>query len=69
MPRSLMVIEKSWTEPLVVASLGLTVGAGPLFAYTTPTAGDLFARSPYVQAVLPDGQRGRGQSALQEAAP
>jgi multicomponent Na+:H+ antiporter subunit D len=54
---------------LIVASLALTVGAGPLFAYTTRTAGDLVARSPYVQAVLPDGQRGRGRSALQEAAP
>jgi multicomponent Na+:H+ antiporter subunit D len=54
---------------LIVVSLALTVAAGPLFTYTARTAADLAARTPYVSAVLPDGQRGRGQSAVQEAAP
>ncbi|MCL2668541.1 MAG: Na+/H+ antiporter subunit D, partial [Micrococcales bacterium] len=42
---------------LVVASLGLTVAAGPLYSYTTQTAIDLSERDPYVDAVLPDPYR------------
>ncbi|MDR3068058.1 MAG: Na+/H+ antiporter subunit D [Cellulomonas sp.] len=47
---------------LVVASLGLTAAAGPLYAYTTRTAGELIEREPYIAAVLPDGVNGRGAS-------
>jgi len=47
---------------LVVLGVGLTVVAGPLYGYTERAAGDLRARSPYIEAVLPDGGRGDGIS-------
>jgi len=52
----------------VLASIGvvLAVVAGPLYSYTDDAARDLAARSPYVSAVLVDGDRGEGES--QEAA-
>ena len=55
---------------LVVLGVGLTVVAGPLYGYTERAAGDLRARAPYVDAVLPDGGRGAGISdqASREAA-
>ncbi len=48
---------------LVVLGLGLTVAAGPLYEYTQRTATDLAERTPYIEAVLPDGRRGDGESA------
>lgn len=48
---------------LVVVGVGLTVVAGPLFAYTERAAQTLRDPAQYVQAVLPDGARGEGQSA------
>jgi multicomponent Na+:H+ antiporter subunit D len=47
---------------LVVLGVGLTVVAGPLYGYTERAAGDLRARAPYIDAVLPDGGRGAGIS-------
>jgi multicomponent Na+:H+ antiporter subunit D len=40
------------TAALVVAGVVLTLAAGPLYALTDVVAGDLLARTPYVQAVL-----------------
>ncbi|WP_448062461.1 Na+/H+ antiporter subunit D [Cellulomonas hominis] len=48
---------------LVVLGIGLTVAAGPLYEYTQRTATDLAERTPYIEAVLPDGRRGDGESA------
>ncbi|MBX9246527.1 Na+/H+ antiporter subunit D [Actinotalea ferrariae] len=48
---------------LVVLGVGLTVVAGPLFAYTERAAATLRDPVQYVTAVLPDGARGEGQSA------
>ncbi|MCC2334868.1 Na+/H+ antiporter subunit D [Cellulomonas wangsupingiae] len=50
------------TAALVVFSLALTVFAGPLYAYTGRAAQSLADRLPYIEAVLPDGQRGEGES-------
>ncbi|MEE6271850.1 Na+/H+ antiporter subunit D [Georgenia wangjunii] len=50
------------TAGLVVFSLALTVLAGPLHDYTDRASRDLRARTPYVEAVFPDGMRGSGQS-------
>ena len=47
---------------LVAMSLAFTVIAGPLQSYTDRAARDLRAQHPYVSAVLPDGNRGTGQS-------
>ncbi|GIG29637.1 Na+/H+ antiporter subunit D [Cellulomonas marina] len=47
---------------LVVVGLGLTVAAGPLYAYTERAATALVERTPYIEAVLPDGLRGTGES-------
>ncbi|HLT83340.1 MAG TPA: proton-conducting transporter membrane subunit, partial [Phototrophicaceae bacterium] len=57
-PRSMM----GPTAALVAMSLAFTVVAGPLFDYTSRAARDLRAQTPYVSVVLPDGQRGSGQS-------
>ena len=51
------------TGALVAASLALTVFAGPLYAYTGRAAQALADRTPYIQAVLPEGDRGAGRSA------
>ncbi|GHS89861.1 Na+/H+ antiporter subunit D [Actinomycetota bacterium] len=48
---------------LVVLGIGLTVAAGPLYEYTQRAATDLAERTPYIEAVLPDGRRGDGESA------
>ncbi|HEY3436137.1 MAG TPA: Na+/H+ antiporter subunit D [Actinotalea sp.] len=48
---------------LVGLSLALTVFAGPLYAYTSNAAAGLRERTPYIEAVLPDGSRGEGESA------
>jgi multicomponent Na+:H+ antiporter subunit D len=50
------------TAALVGVGLLLTVAAGPLYAYTERAAVALAERSPYVDAVLPDGERGQGVS-------
>ena len=50
------------TGTLVAVSLALTVFAGPLYDYTARAAQTLSERTPYVHAVLPDGQRGEGES-------
>nr|WP_276582226.1 Na+/H+ antiporter subunit D [Cellulomonas sp. RIT-PI-Y] len=47
---------------LVVFGLALTVFAGPLYGYADRAADALTGRE-YVEAVLPDGQRGEGDSA------
>ncbi|WP_028821373.1 Na+/H+ antiporter subunit D [Propionimicrobium lymphophilum] len=56
-----------WVMPfatglLVVGSLALTVFAAPLYSFTTNAAENLTQRNPYVRTVLPDYQRGSGQS-------
>ncbi|MFG1887023.1 Na+/H+ antiporter subunit D [Micromonospora sp. NPDC049051] len=43
------------TAALVVLGLALTVVAGPLFDISTDAADDLLRRTPYVEAVFPDG--------------
>lgn len=53
------------TIALIVASLLLTVAAGPIHSFTSSAAVALRAQTPYVRAVLPDSQRGTGQSADQ----
>ena len=47
---------------LAVFGIGLTVVAGPLYAYTERAAHDLRDRAGYIAAVLPDGGRGTGIS-------
>lgn len=49
----------------VLVSLGVIIAvvAGPLYGYTERAAALLRDRGQYVLAVLPDGQRGEGQSA------
>jgi len=60
---------------LVAVGVGLTVVAGPLYAYTERAAGDLHDRAGYIAAVLPADGRGSGISrtasdaAATEAAP
>ena len=51
------------TAALVGVGLLLTFAAGPLYGYTDRAAAALEARIPYINAVLPDGQRGQGESA------
>jgi len=57
-PRSMLAP----TAGLVAMSVFFTLIAGPLFDYTTRAAHDLREQTPYQTAVLPDGQRGSGES-------
>src|SRR5690606_22213565 len=50
------------TAALLAVGLFLTVLAGPLYALTDRAAVDLLGQGRYVRAVLPDGQRGVGES-------
>lgn len=50
------------TIALIVASLGLTFFTGPIYSYARGAAIELRAQAPYVVAVLPDAERGTGQS-------
>ena len=50
------------TAALIGVGLLLTVAAGPLYAYTDRAAVSLAERTPYIDAVLPDGERGQGVS-------
>jgi multicomponent Na+:H+ antiporter subunit D len=43
------------TTLLVLVGLSITIVAGPLFGFTDRAAGDLLARTPYVEAVFPGG--------------
>lgn len=47
---------------LVVLGLGLTVAGGPLYAYAERASEALAERTSYVDAVLPSGGRGEGES-------
>lgn len=63
--RTMTVMPRAMVAPaagLVAVMLALVVIAGPLFTYTDAAATDLRARTPYVDAVLPDGVRGTGDS-------
>ncbi|RRD44383.1 Na+/H+ antiporter subunit D [Buchananella hordeovulneris] len=60
-PRTPRIMSAAATG-IVAVSLLLTVVAGPLVGYATGTATALLQRSPYIQAVLPDGERGSGTS-------
>ncbi|MFI2753779.1 Na+/H+ antiporter subunit D [Cellulomonas sp. P22] len=51
------------TAALVGLGLMLTIAGGPLYAYTDRAAASLKERTPYIDAVLPDGERGGGVSA------
>ncbi|WP_372593924.1 Na+/H+ antiporter subunit D [Actinotalea sp.] len=51
------------TTVLVSFGIGLAVVAGPLFGYTDRAAELLRDRTQYIVSVLPDGERGEGQSA------
>lgn len=42
---------------LVLIGLAITFIAGPLYGYAERAAGDMLLRSPYLQAVLPEGVR------------
>src|SRR5690554_4003565 len=50
------------TAALVLFGLGLTVFAGPLYGFTERAASTLRDPEVYITAVLPDGERGRGES-------
>lgn len=50
------------TGALVAVGLAITVLAGPLYRYTDLAAADLRDGESYIVAVLPDGERGTGQS-------
>ena len=51
------------TAVLVSFGVIIAVFAGPLYGYTERAAALLRDRGQYVLAVLPDGQRGEGESA------
>jgi len=48
---------------LIGVGLVLTFAGGPLYAYTERASVALVERTPYIDAVLPDGERGTGDSA------
>lgn len=48
---------------LVLVGLSLTMVAGPLYGFADRTATSLRDRTPYIDAVLPDGARGLGRPA------
>lgn len=50
------------TAMLAAVGVLLAVVAGPLYSYTDHAARDLSLRTPYISAVLIDGDRGAGQS-------
>lgn len=50
------------TMALVAAGLGIAVFGGPLMDYTTQASQAIRERTPYISAVLPDGDRGSGIS-------
>ncbi|WP_182353106.1 Na+/H+ antiporter subunit D [Flaviflexus huanghaiensis] len=50
------------TGGLVAMSLAIAAFAGPIYDYAKRAAVDLEQRSPYIVAVLPDGDRGTGIS-------
>ncbi|WIY82762.1 Na+/H+ antiporter subunit D [Propionimicrobium sp. PCR01-08-3] len=50
------------TVLLVAASVLLAVLAGPIYQYAAGSATELREQEPYIQAVLPDSERGTGQS-------
>lgn len=60
-PRTPRIMSAAATG-IVAVSLLLTVVAGPLLGYATTAASALLQRSPYIHAVLPDGERGSGTS-------
>ena len=47
---------------LVVLGVGLTVFAGPLYSYAQRSASTMMAPQNYIEAVLPNGDRGTGKS-------
>ncbi|MBM7824291.1 multicomponent Na+:H+ antiporter subunit D [Arcanobacterium pluranimalium] len=50
------------TAALLSITIGISLLAGPISTYTAYTASDLYKRTSYVSAVLPDGLRGSGIS-------
>ncbi|WP_019135460.1 Na+/H+ antiporter subunit D [Cellulomonas massiliensis] len=46
------------TAALIAVGLGLTLAGGPLYGYTERAAQSLAERTPYLEAVLPDGDPG-----------
>lgn len=50
------------TMALVIASLSLSVLAGPIYNYASQGAVELRSQAPYILSVLPDAHRGTGQS-------
>ncbi|USR79538.1 Na+/H+ antiporter subunit D [Arcanobacterium pinnipediorum] len=57
-PRAMIIS----TATLVAVTIGISLGAGPLGRYTWDAASELHQRTPYISAVLPDEERGTGQS-------
>jgi multicomponent Na+:H+ antiporter subunit D len=53
LPRSMTAA----TAGLVAVSLGITLAAGPLYAYAERAAQDLTSRDPYIGSVLPGGSQ------------
>ena len=52
------------TSALLAVSLILTLVAAPLFSYAERAAEDLLARTPYIEGVLSQGDRGAGTSPI-----
>lgn len=50
------------TVALVVLGVGLTVFAGPLYSYAQRSAATMMVPQNYIEAVLPNGDRGTGKS-------
>lgn len=57
-PRSMFAAATS----IVAVSVSITVLAGPLYTYAEKAATDLMERTPYISAVLVNGERGDGPS-------
>lgn len=55
-PRKIPAPMLGTTAALVGLSLAFTVGAGPVMQYTDRASVDLMKRTPYIEAVLPDGE-------------
>ena len=56
LPSRLPTLMVAATAGLVLASLAITLVAGPLVAYTDRAADDLRSRAPYLTAVDPGGR-------------
>jgi multicomponent Na+:H+ antiporter subunit D len=56
-PRALPRLMLGATAAMTAVGLAITIFAGPLFTFTQKASADLLARTPYVNAVLPEEAR------------